>query len=68
MLQKNVIMNENRYEGSIVIDKYVEYARFISLSIKVQRVMDVQLKVLFEKIQRCDIINTFRLCPTITKQ
>ena len=58
MLQENVITENYRYEGSVDIDKYVAYARLISLSIKAQHVTDIQLKVLFEKIQRCDIIGT----------
>ena len=58
MLQENTIIDEYRYKGSVDIDKYVVYARIISLSIKVQNVTDVQLKVSFEKIQTCNITGT----------
>ena len=37
MFEDDIIPDEYRYEGSVDIDKYVVYARIISLSIKVQR-------------------------------
>ena len=54
ILSTNFAREEYIYEGSVAIDEHVGDARMISLSINISNVDEVQLRVLFEKVQFCD--------------
>ena len=54
MLAPSFTHHVSVYNGSVQIDEHVEYARVISLSVKITHVDKVHLKVIFEKIQHCD--------------
>ena len=54
MLAHNFTQDTYVYNNSVTIDERVGYARLLSLSINVSHVEEVELKVMFEKVQHCN--------------